>query len=181
MVTTEGKDLGGRPREYDREAVTQAICERLATGRDPMTVICADLGVAVRTVNGWRAEDPEIAARFDEARELGYDAIAADCLAIADTPELGVIEKLERVPVGDDEGPGGFVMTVTERRQEDMLGHRKLRIDTRMKLLAKWDPRRYGEKVQLADADGNKLPAHQLSDAELLAIIAKAEKARDDG
>ena len=91
----EVKDLGGRPREYDREAVTQAICERLATG-EPMAVICRDLGIPVRTVNWWRTEEKEIAERFDEARELGYDAIAADCLAIADTPEIGVIEKLER-------------------------------------------------------------------------------------
>ncbi|HXD37446.1 MAG TPA: hypothetical protein VN624_12375, partial [Rhodanobacter sp.] len=61
----------------------------------------------------------------------------------------GVFEKLERVPVGDGEGPGDFVMVVAERRQEDMLGHRKLRIDTRLKLLAKWDPKRYGDKQQL--------------------------------
>src|SRR6185312_6202942 len=80
----EVKDLGGRPREYNREEVTQAICERLATGREPMSVICKDLGVPVRTVNDWRKGDDTISVRFDEARELGYDAIASDCLAIAD-------------------------------------------------------------------------------------------------
>ena len=30
-----------------------------------------------------------------------------------------------------------------------MLGHRKLQIETRLKLLAKWDPKRYGDKVDL--------------------------------
>jgi hypothetical protein len=35
-----------------------------------------------------------------------------------------------------------------------MLGHRKLQIETRLKLLAKWNPKKYGDRVQLAgDAD----------------------------
>jgi hypothetical protein len=29
----------------------------------------------------------------------------------------------------------------------------KLRIDTRLKLLSKWDPKRYGEKLALGQAD----------------------------
>ena len=168
-----------KPRAYDRDDVTAQICARLATGREPMTVICADLGIPVRTVNDWRAEDSEIAARFDEARDQGYDAIAADCLAIADTPEIGVIEKLERVPVGDGEGAGDFVMVVTERRQEDMLGHRKLRIDTRLKLLAKWDRRRYGEHMTVASDPENKLikESDEQLDARIAALLAKRGEA----
>lgn len=57
----------------------------------------------------------------------------------------GVREKLEMVKQLD----GTFQLTVTERTREDMLGHRKLQIETRLKLLAKWDPRRYGEKVEV--------------------------------
>ena len=37
----------------------------------------------------------------------------------------------------------------TETVVEDMLGHRKLQIETRLKLLAKWDPKRYGKKLDL--------------------------------
>jgi hypothetical protein len=150
----------GAPQKYDRDLITATICSRLATG-EMMTAICRDIGVPVKTVNDWRLQDAEIRAKFDEARDLGYDAIAEDCLFIADTPELGVIEKLERVPVGDGEGAGSFQMVVTERRQEDMLGHRKLRIDTRLKLLSKWDPRRYGDKMQLSNDPDNPLPAPQ--------------------
>lgn len=119
----------GHPQEYDRAALTAAICARLATG-DPLSVICRDLVVPVRTVNDWRKADAEIAAQFDEARDLGHDAIGYDCIDIADNV---------------DEDPAS----------------RRIRIDTRLKLLAKWDPRRYGDKVQLADADGEKLPAPQ--------------------
>lgn len=173
-------DLGGnvsrmaRPREYDRDDVTAQICERLAVG-DPMAVICRDLGVPVRTVNEWRESDTEIVARFKDAFEIGMDALARECLQIADTPELGVIEKLERVPVGDGEAPGSFAMVVTERRQEDMLGHRKLRIDTRLKLLAKWDRRRYGEHMTLAGDPENPLvkESDEQLDARIAALLAK--------
>lgn len=134
----------GTPRLYDRTALVPAICARLATG-EPMAVICRDIGVPVRTVNDWRAMDAEIALRFDEARELGFDAIAHECLAIANTPQMGVVEKVEPVKAKN----GRTRLVVTERRSEDMLGHRKLQIETRLKLLARWDPKRYGDKQQL--------------------------------
>jgi hypothetical protein len=41
---------------------------------------------------------------------------------------------------GAEEGEDS--VTVTE---EDMLGHRKLQIETRLKLLAKFNPKKYGE------------------------------------
>ena len=31
-----------------------------------------------------------------------------------------------------------------------MLGHRKLQIETRLKLLAKWNPKKYGDRTTLA-------------------------------
>jgi len=144
-------------RKYDRAKITRAICDRLATGKEPMTVICASLGVPVKTVNDWRLSDDAIRAQFDDARDLGYDAIAHDALHIADTPLLGVIEKLEPVKQRN----GRTKLVVTERRNEDMLGHRKLQVETRLKLLAKWDPRRYGDKVQLGNDPDNPLPAPQ--------------------
>ena len=48
----------------------------------------------------------------------------------------------------------------------------KLRIDTRLKLLAKWNPKKYGEGLQLrhADADGGKLDTAPLV-SELLGLM----------
>jgi len=159
-------------RKFDRDSIVPAICARLATG-EPHTVILRDLGLKVRTVNQWRKDDPEIAAQFDEARELGYDAIAAQCVNIADTPQLGVIEKLELVTDKD----GGSRMVVTERRNEDMLGHRKLQIETRLKLLAKWDPRRYGDALKLSGDPENPLTgmSDEQVDARLAVLLAKRE------
>ena len=132
-------------RKYDRSALVPEICGRLAQGT-PLAVICRDIGISRCTVNLWRAEDEEIAAQFDLARDEGFDVLAAECLQIADTPQEGV-EIVER---------GGK----KETHHGDMLGHRKLRIETRLKLLAKWDPRRYGEKqsIDLRSSDGSMSP-----------------------
>lgn len=138
------------------KALVDAICAKLAEGV-PLTEICRAKGMpAPRTVRDWMAGDTEVSAAIARAREEGFDAIAADCLRIADTPMPGKIEKRELLGITtqtDDQGEAkavvlpGAKMVVTEERVEDMLGHRKLQIDTRLKLLAKWDPKRYGERV----------------------------------
>jgi hypothetical protein len=86
-----------------------------------------------RTVYDWIDTHPEFSARFAHARDIGADAIAMEALEIADTPLEGKRTKV--TPAG------------TEEWTEDMLGHRKLQIETRLKLLAKWNPKKYGDKV----------------------------------
>lgn len=92
------------------------------------------------TVYDWLEEDakkdgaPE-SSRFAQARARGEDQIAQECLEIADTTQVGVIVT---------EKPDG----TTETKHADMIEHRKLRIDTRLKLLAKWNPKKYGDKLQ---------------------------------
>lgn len=146
------------PRLHDRDKLVPEICDRLAQG-EPLAVICRDIGISRRTVNQWRQDDADIDAQFDEARDLGFDAIAHECLTIANTPELGVVEKLEPMKMPD----GQLELVVTERRKEDMLAHRKLKIETRLKLLAKWDPRRYGDKQTLEHTGPNGGPIQQIA------------------
>lgn len=124
-------------RKHDRESVTIAICTRLAAG-EMMTAICRDIGVNVKTVNDWRLQDADIRAQFDEARDDGYDAIA---------------NRLRFTARGKGDADGGDSSGDVQRD--------KLIIDTDLKLLAKWDPRRYGDKVQHANHEGGELPAPQ--------------------
>lgn len=144
-----------RPSKKTKPLV-DAICAKLSEGV-PLTEICRAKGMpAPRTVRDWIADDSEVSAAIARAREEGFDAIAADCLRIADTPMPGQMEKRELLGVmkrTDEDGKDQSVvlpdgeLVVTEVRVEDMLGHRKLQIETRLKLLAKWDPKRYGERV----------------------------------
>lgn len=89
---------------------------------------------AWRTVYDWIEADKDFAARIARARDLGADAIAEEVLSIADTPVEGI------TLTTDEKG--------TKEVRGDMLGHRKLQVETRLKLLAKWNPKKYGEKIE---------------------------------
>lgn len=138
-----GKKKGGRPSKYS-PAVIEAICERLSRG-EPLAVICRDEGMpAYGTVRNWMDAMPEVFAAIARARESGEDYLAAECIEIANTPCIG--EELEL----DESG------VVVKTKRGDMLGHRKLQIDTRLKLLAKWNPKKWGDKQTIEhDVVGN--------------------------
>jgi len=110
------------------------ICEEIADGK-PLRQICREQNIAWRTVYQWLERYPDFFARFAKAREVGMDAIAEEALEIANTPLEGI---------ETEEDSDGKVKT----KRADMLGHRKLQIETRLKLLAKWNPKKYGDRVQ---------------------------------
>lgn len=122
----------GRPSKCTPEIVA-TICRRLSVG-EPLAVICRDEGMPnPGTVRDWMAAREDVTRAIAGAREDGEDFLAAECLAIADTPQEGVETTI------NEDG--------TSEKRGDMLGHRKLRIETRLKLLAKWNPKKWGEKV----------------------------------
>lgn len=124
-----------KPRSTLRTlALEMEVLDRIATG-EPLAEICRDEHMPHRNSwYNWLEEDENLAVRFARAREKGFDAIAEDALKIANTPFEG-----ESTITRAD----GSV----EVRREDMLGHRKLQVETRLKLLAKWDPKRYGDRM----------------------------------
>ena len=142
----------GRPSTYSKDTADEII-ERLASG-EPLAQICRDEAMpALRTVYDW--VDADIAAekakegsgtgfsaRFARAREDGEDMIAVDCLDIADNQvDEPLIDPSTGVPVMKDD-------QIVKTKSNVSVQHAKLRIETRLKLLAKWNPKKYGEKVQ---------------------------------
>lgn len=137
----------GRPTKFSG-AVANEICDRIANG-EPLAVICRDDHMpAARTVYDWMESKPEFSAAIARAREAGFDQIAADCLEIAD--DTGRDTKITR-----GEGPE------REVPDHEWISRSKLRVETRLKLLAKWDPKRYGDRVALDH--GGKVE-HEFSD-----------------
>ena len=151
----------GRQTLYTPE-IADEICERIANG-ETLRAICRSPGMPVwRTVYDWLEAHESFATAYARARATGFDAIAQEALLIADTP----VEGVEYTTKAD----GGM-----EEKRGDMLGHRKLQIETRLKLLAKWDPKRYGEKLALGGAD-DLPPIKTLSDDALAARVAALAK-----
>jgi hypothetical protein len=132
----------GRPSKYTPE-LAREIVERLSEG-EPLRQICRDEHMpSWRVIYDWMYRDDVagaagvgLSAAIARAREIGYDKIAEECLEIADTPNFG------KKRIEHEDG-----VSVTT---EDMLGHRKLQIETRLKLLAKWNPKKYGDRVTMA-------------------------------
>lgn len=118
----------------------ETICAGLAEGHSLLS-ICEAMGIAYETAREWEETVPEHSGNATRARAMGCHALADQALAIADTPKLGIV----RTTKAD-----GSI----EERQEDMTAHRRLQIDTRKWLLAKWLPKVYGDKLALGgDAD----------------------------
>jgi hypothetical protein len=132
----------GRHTEFTLE-MGERILEWIADGKTLSDFCRQDNTPAWRTVYHWLEANSDFQAAYARARDLGADAIAEDALRIADSPLEGkTVTK---------------VAGVTTERIEDMLGHRKLQVETRLKLLAKWNPRRYGEKVELNGPGGGAI------------------------
>ena len=112
-----------------RQSAIQRVLDGLATGT-PLTVICRAEGMpADNTVRGWADTDPELADAIARAREDGGDAIAQRA-------------RLTARGAGDSSGDV----------QRD-----KLIVDTDLKLLAKWHPKRYGDTTTTKHEGGMTL------------------------
>lgn len=169
VKSVEEPTVLGRPSTF-QQVVADEICARLSKG-EPLAHICRDDHMpAVRTVSDWKVAHASFSADFACARDDGYDTIAAECLSIAD--------EISKDTVYGDNG---------ERPNTEWIARSKLRIETRLKLLAKWDPKRYGEKLAIGGA--GDLPPLQtetninvgmLSTEALAEIMAARDAAQRD-
>ena len=125
-----------------RQSAIEAVLKGLRSGT-PLTVICgADGFPCDDTVRDWADADPELGRDIARARETGFDQIAMDALTIADH----VADDTVKSDNGDP------------RANAEWISRSKLRVETRLKLLAKWDPKRYGDKQLIGSDPDNPLP-----------------------
>lgn len=124
--------MGRRSTFNEKDAAE--IVSRLSKG-EPLTIICRDEWLPCDdTVRNWADANPDFAREIARAREAGFDAIAMEALAIADHTAN------DTRLIGGEEGE-------REVPNHEWISRSKLRVETRLKLLAKWDPKRYGDKV----------------------------------
>lgn len=141
-MTTESTKQGdkriGRPPEPVPKDKADEICLWISEGKT-LRDYCRQEGKPhFNTVYDWLDKDEDFAVRFARAREVGEEFIAQDCLAIADEPPERVLTQ-----EGDRVDPGH-------------VAHQKNRIETRLKLLAKFNPKKWGDKVDVT-SDGKSV------------------------
>ena len=158
--------------QYDerKEQIIDDIVEGLSDGV-PLRELCRREGMPNwRTVYDWMGADEAVATRIAQAREIGFDAIAEDILEIADDATNDWMERKRQ---------NGTVDIVLDT---DHVQRSKLRIETRLKLLAKWNPKKYGDKqtVDVGNKDGEALKTEHKAEVDKVALtLALAEAIRN--
>lgn len=112
------------------------ICDAVSNGQT-LAQVCRDLDIARHQIYAWIEVDEVFRGKMEVARAAGYDAIADEAFRIADD---GTNDYMER-QLQD----GRTVMALDRENVQ----RSKLRVETRLKLLAKWHPKRYGEKLEI--------------------------------
>lgn len=72
------------------------ICNELAEGKS-LRRICREKGLAESSVRRWLLQNEEALAQSAHARELGCDALADECIDIADDPLMDPSDKRIRI------------------------------------------------------------------------------------
>ncbi len=138
--------------------VESRILSALRAGT-PLAVVCREDGMPHPTTwNDWCAADPALKIAHERARDEGFDAIAADSLEIMDAP------------------PERYMTEQGERIDPASVAWAKARAEQRLKLLAKWDPRRYGDKLETTLQGPNGGPIQSQS----VVMGVKAEDVPED-
>ena len=161
------KKKTGRPSKYTPE-IAQEMCNRLANG-EPLRQICRDEGFpAWQTVYDWMYRDDALgeegvglSGAIAKAREIGQDAIAEQIwLEVNQEPERILSEGGGRVD-------SGYVQW------------QKVKAEIGLKLLAKWNPKRYGDKIALAGDRENPIQA-QVDVSIFDTLVQNLEARRQD-
>ena len=159
LLENEIAEILGEPppskREQSRADVIRLLVSWVAAGKTVVS-FCRQPGTpCVRTIYNWLDSDLVFAEEFRRAKVVGYDVLAQQCLDIADH---GSTEDVQ---------------------------HRRLRIWTRLQLLARWDSARYGDKIQIGGDGGHPIQVMSDQDAirEVMNLLAtaKTRQLRDPG
>ena len=150
-------------RQYDREAITELVCSELALGKSLRSILDADDKLpSASTFLDWIGADSFLAEQYAHARQMAYELLADEIVAIADenytTDEHGVRERLS----------------------SEAIQRNRLRVDTRKWMLSKMLPKIYGDRqiqevtgkdggpIQLAAVDLRGLSDSELDDMQRL-------------
>ena len=125
----------------------------------PLRELCRQAGMPNwRTVYLWTETDADFAAQVARARDTGTDAIAEQALDLIDQEPARVDGRIDP----------GFVQW------------KRAQVDTRLKLLACWNPKKYGTKatVDVGNKDGETLKVeHDVGDVAV-ALAASLRSAK---
>ena len=181
QVSTEGQEIipaerGKAHRFYTREEQIEHILAEVSSGRSLWTVLEHDEGMpAHSTFWRWHMADEDLQDNLARARLNGVEVHMEKAVHIAENPQMGSVVTIK--PHFDKNGK--MTGEITEVRKEDMLGHRKLQIETLLKRAQMIAPRKYGPKLDLT-TKGDKIETDKDAVAVRAAALLAGAKERKD-
>ena len=137
----------------------EEVLSRIAQG-ETLASLGRELKFHPTSWSQWVHDDEDLAIAYAQARDVGADVIADDVLRIID-------EEPERVVQIDEDGNKS-----TSRLDSAGVAWARNRAELRLKLLAKWAPKKYGDKqqVEVGNKDGEALKIESNADNAALAL-----------
>ncbi len=133
VSTTSGRKAQRSGKELKPKTMqsmhADAIVDWLAAGKTLRSYCRQDQSPSFFSVYDWMGKDEEFALRIARARDSGSDVIADQCIELAD------IEPTDQVQAA----------------------WRRTQIETRLKLLSKWSPKKYGDRTAVDHQGGVSL------------------------
>ena len=118
--------------QAERNEKAQSIVAEIADTGKSLRSVCELNGVKPSTFLLWVANDSALAEQYTRAMQVRADTHFSEIVEISDTQEIGKIETTKEWGV--------------EEKVADMVEHRRLRIDARKWVIARMNPRKYGDQ-----------------------------------
>jgi len=123
----------------EKKRIITDICNDVIENKISFNEAVSNSPIGLVSFYQWVAKNEELQTLYKYAREVRSDFLFEEIVEIADTTEEGV--KLKVTASGVEETHG------------DMTEHRKLRIDARKWVVAKMQPKKYGDKIDLTSGN----------------------------
>ena len=144
--------MAGRPSEYN-ETVCNYILGQIELGRSVKSICDEDDMPNRSTFYRWIDNNDELRNKYARAAEARADLLFEGMLDIADNSQKDMITLEDGREVVD----------------HNVIGRDKLRIDTRKWILAKMNPKKYGDSSKVdVTSGGEKLPAERTVKIEIV-------------
>jgi hypothetical protein len=131
------KKLHGRPTKRTPE-IEEEIFERMSQGETLREICRSEHMPHYSVVYDWKHQDKDFSQRFATARDKGHEVISEECMEIADNARNDWMEK-----------HGGDGDVIGYQLNGEHVQRSKLRIETRLKLLAIWNSAKFGGKLDV--------------------------------
>lgn len=167
-----------REQDYsdeERQNILEHIYGEVSSGRSLHSILLEDDDMpGSSTFWRWHMADEAVRDNLAHARLNGVEALMEKAVHVAENPQMGF--SVTSKPITNKEGD--VIAEVEETKREDMLGHRRLMVDTYLKRAQMIAPRKYGPKLDLTSGNEPLLndPVDVAARAASLLALAKERK-----